>query len=145
MKSINFTVPDLFDKILNGSKKLTIRGLFIPAFVENERILLKDVVLKNGKRVAKRSIITKVTYIRFIRLKEVTDALAEREGFNTAEESKEWLRKKYGKSDERWLVCICWRDLERESLREYNRTNEPNGRKQTMLDNYMGIAPVNMY
>ena len=145
MKSINFTVPGLFDKILNGSKKLTIRGLFIPAFVENERILLKDVVLKNGKRVAKRSIITKVTYIRFIRLKEVTDALAEREGFKTAEESKEWLRKKYGKSDERWLVCICWRDLERESLREYNRTNEPNGRKQTMLDNYMGIAPVNMY
>jgi hypothetical protein len=128
MKSINFSVPGLFDKILNKTKTLTIRALYIPNFVEGERVLLKEIVKENGKKVVKRTVITKITYMRFIRLKEITDALAVPEGFRNAEESKEWIRKTYNtKSDERWLVVICWRDLEGpfKPIEAYMGINQP--------------------
>jgi len=93
--------------------------------------------------VVKRSVPAKITYIRFIRLSEVTDALAEREGFTTAEESKAWLRETYSiRSDKRWLVCICWNELDKPALVEYTGIVKAVERKRTILDHYLGLGAV---
>jgi len=116
MKSLNFTVRGLFDKILTGEKTLTIRGLYVPTYKPGEIIELRD-IRRNGKkkRILRRAQ-ARVTQVDPIKLKDINDAIAEKEGFKNAEMSKEWLSEIYKCDDnpDRWFFVIQWRDVEPE-------------------------------
>lgn len=109
MRSIMFAVKGNFDKILNGSKTLTIRAIYIPTYVRGDTILLKEVEKVKDKRITLRHCKTKVSHVKPIMLKDITDDIAKREGFNNANESKFWLVQQYNiKSKFRWLFATCW-------------------------------------
>jgi hypothetical protein len=110
MKSISFNVPGIFDKIIDGSKTCTIRGLYIPQFTEGEIIILKERLGEWSEKKFGRTLLVKVGCVKPIRLKNITDAIALKEGFSSATESIAWLIKQYQINDEnRWLFVIMWR------------------------------------
>jgi hypothetical protein len=125
MKGLNFTVPGNFDKILDGTKDLTIRGSFIPKYLRGEHIMLKDKVKevdeagnvvkdKKGKdkTVIKRTAEARVVFVKPIQIKNITDAIAKREGFENADESKKWLMNQYSlKSEDHWMFATAWKLL----------------------------------
>lgn len=117
MKGLNFTVPGLFDKVLDGTKDITIRGSFIPKYLRNEIILLKEKIVtedKDGKKTSeiKRTVKARVAFVKPIQLKSITDKIAIREGFENAAESKKWLMQTYHLKDERhWLFATAWKLL----------------------------------
>jgi len=116
MKSLNFTYGNLFDKILSGEKTLTIRGLYVPTYKKNEVIELRDIRRDGKKKKILRRARARVTQVDPIKIKDINDAIAEKEGFKNAEMSKEWLSETYRCNDnpDRWFFVIQWRDVEPE-------------------------------
>ena len=103
--------------ILAGKKRHTTRGLFLPTYVEGESILLRECDKEGKDRKVLRTVVMKVSFIKFLRLSEINDAVAEGEGFADAETLKEQLRNVYAiRSDDRWLVSTCWTDVMLETL-----------------------------
>jgi len=120
MRSLNFRHSD-FDKIINGKKRNTIRGLYVPTFVEGDSVLFKE-ILKN-KEVG-RTLIARISYVRPIRVKDINDSIAIYEGFKNKEESISFLKGTYNlKSLKRWVFVIWWdkiSELKRQTkLREF--------------------------
>jgi len=119
MKSLSFTVPGMFDVIIDGRKTITIRGLNIPRFVHDEKIFLKERLGNWRDKHFGRVATAIVNLVKPIQLKDITDEIARKEGFNNAVESREWLSKQYGLKDERqWLFAIGWRDVQLEPEQE---------------------------
>jgi len=113
MKSLNFTVPGSFDMILDGRKTLTIRGLYIPTYRTGERIRLLDIKRKDGEKIILREAFATVADVFPVQLKDITDDVARKEGFNDAKESKQWLRETYNLKDNKnqWLFVTVFKDV----------------------------------
>jgi hypothetical protein len=107
-------VVGLFDKILDGSKTLTIRARYTPEFVEGDPVILKERLGKWSDKSFGRQAITNIKEIKPIQVKDITDEIAIQEGFKNAGESKAWLSKTYNfKSDLRWVFIIRWINVKR--------------------------------
>lgn len=132
MKTINFSVEGSFDKILDRTKILTIRGLYVPDYVEEDIVILREIIRdSHGNRQPARSTEARITCVEPILLCDITDKIAREEGFNNAKESVAWLRKTYRLKDEkraeaRWFFLISWRRVNgvQETLKQY--TGEKN-------------------
>jgi uncharacterized protein YqfB (UPF0267 family) len=126
MKSIKFNYPGIYDKIKSGQKTLTIRALYIPTYKIGDTIKLIELLgeWQKGKFKAKKQgrwDEVKVIQLYPIQLKHINTELANREGFKTAKESKEFLVKTYNiQSRERWLFVTGWNPpqrIERRSIK----------------------------
>jgi len=92
MKSINFTVESHFPLLINGKKDQTIRMLFVPDFIVNDKVKIVARRRKpNKEKIDQILFIALVTEIFPVQMKEITLEIARRDGFNTIIECKKKL------------------------------------------------------
>jgi len=110
MKSLNFTVPGLWDKIISGEKRCTIRGLYIPTYAVGEDILLRDVERHDGRKTINAEVVARVTNLSPIHVQDIDDTIARAEGFSDAAESRAWISATYNCKNNpgRWVFITWW-------------------------------------
>ncbi len=108
MKSINFTV--LIDKVRSGEKDQTFRTTYIPDLVPSEKVMLK---WKKSEKIRENIKIVEITEVFPIRLKDITDEIAKRDGFDSPEAMRKGLeqinKKKF--RDQDWGFVIRWKPI----------------------------------
>jgi hypothetical protein len=108
MKSISFNVPGMFDKVLSGEKTLTIRALYLPRFVDGDTVKLNERIGEWKKKQVGRTATARIRIVYPEIVGDITDGVARKEGFESAKESKEFLKKQYKLKDENWVFVIEW-------------------------------------
>jgi uncharacterized protein YqfB (UPF0267 family) len=121
MKSLKFNYPGIYDKIRSGEKTITIRALYIPTYAIGDTIKLIELRGEwKGKFKEKKQgrwDEVKVIQLYPIQLKHINTEIANKEGFKTAKESKEFLVNTYNiKNRERWLFVTGWNPPEVHNL-----------------------------
>lgn len=103
MKSINFTM--LKDKLLDGSKRQTIRTIFIPKYVEGEIVQIKFCKEPLFKAI--------IEYIQPFQLKNLDCYIAINDGFNNLDDMRRGLMTlNKGLKLEHWVFLIKFKRVD---------------------------------
>lgn len=114
MKSIKFNVPGIMDKIFSGEKTLTLRSLYIPRLVEGDDVNLIEIIGKWKDKKKARTCLSTINSVFPIRVMDITDEVAIKEGFKNRKESIDFLKETYkGLRDENWIFGIEWGKITR--------------------------------
>lgn len=106
MKSISFAMPGMFDKILAKAKTVTGRCIAVPRYIEGEIVKLKE---KIGKE---RNVDVRVVKVTPIKVKDIPDDIARKEGFDTKEDSIDFFKGYYKLKDENYVFFTEWKMIE---------------------------------
>jgi uncharacterized protein YqfB (UPF0267 family) len=103
-KSLSFTI--LKEKLLSKEKTQSIRALYIPTYEIGEKIAL---VFKSENKKKEFLYFVKIEYIEPIRLCDISEKIAKRDGFNTIEECQQCIMKLNHCKINQWVFIIQWK------------------------------------
>jgi len=108
MKSIPFAMPGMFDMILAKIKTITGRCIAVPRYTEKEIIRLRENIDGHDGRV----VLAKVINVTPVRVKDITNGIAIKEGFDKKEDSINFFKGYYKLKDENYVFFTEWELIE---------------------------------
>lgn len=114
MKSIKFALEGSFDKIRAKTKTATGRCIAVPRYVEDEVIKLMD----SRDDIDGTFLLATVELVTPVRVKDITDEMAIKEGFQKKEDSINFFKGYYGLKDDNYVFFIEFKLIESRDMDE---------------------------